>query len=77
MTIENEILYCRKKAEDNRRRAKKCEECANRKIDRFLRLDKIHLKHMEYHIEEAEEYEEIAKWLEELQERRKVNNNQI
>ena len=53
-------------AENNRRYAKECESYANRKIDRLIKLDKIHLKYAQFYNERVEQYEQLAKWLEEL-----------
>lgn len=81
ITIDEAIIHAKEKAEDNRKYAKECEEYANRKIDKFMRLDKIHQKDMQSCIKCAEEHEQLAEWLEELKALREVrelweyNNN--
>lgn len=67
MTIDEAIAHAREKAEDNRKYAQECEECAKRKIDKMMGLDKIHQRDMQSCIKCAEEQEQLAKMLEELQ----------
>lgn len=66
MTIDEAIAHAREKAEDNRKYVQECEECAKRKIDKMMGLDKIHQRDMQSCIKCAEEHEQLAEWLEEL-----------
>ena len=66
MTIDEAIIHTREKEEDNRKYAQECEECANRKLDKLMGLDKVHQRDMQSCIKCADEHEQLAEWLEEL-----------
>ena len=71
MSIDEAIKHLKEKAEDNKKYAQECEECAKRKIDKMMGLDKVHRRVMQSCIKCAEEQEQLAEWLEELKEARK------
>lgn len=71
MSIDEAIKHLKEKAEDNKKYAQECEECAKRKIDKMMGLDKIHRRVMQSCIKCIEEQEQLAEWLEELKEARK------
>ena len=68
MNLDETIKYAKEQAEELRKIAAECEEYSNRKIDKVMGLDKIHKKDMQSLINEAENYEQLIIWLEELKE---------
>lgn len=66
MNIDDTIKYLKEKAQESRKCAKECEEYSNRKLDKLMRLDKIHQKDAQYSLKHAEDCEQLAEWLLEL-----------
>ena len=69
-TIDEVICMYNERIRMLKKYAEECEEYSRRKIDRFLKLDVFHIREKENYLKEAEEYEQIIEWLEELKELR-------
>ena len=65
-TIEEVIDIYNKKVEMLKEYAKECDLYSQRRLDKLLKLDAIHLKDKENYLREAEEYEQVVEWLNEL-----------
>ena len=65
-TIDETIEYYKDKVRINKEYAHECEICANQKISKILKLDKIHNRDRAACLEEAKNCQQIVDWLQEL-----------